>query len=105
MTKDNKHCLEHVVPAVSATDGEQTTIVIALDWLPAKPDAPGLWTERNNMLDDVSASELPTEDMLYSGSILWHGQQIKLRIMRFDCLCGLAYNVYVHTCSTSKCKS
>ena len=87
MTKDNKHGLEHGVPAMSASGGEQTTAA-----------CPVLAS-----LERHPASDLPTQHMLYSRSILWHGQQIKLRIMRLDC--DWPRKVYVHICSTSKCKS
>lgn len=105
MTKNNVHGLEHSVPAMSASGEEQTTAVIALDWLPAKAGATGLWTKHRDTLSDMPASSMPAQNQLYSRSILWHGQQITLRIMRLDCFCGLTCKVYVHMCSTSECNS
>ena len=73
--------------------------------LPAKAGAAGLWTTHIDTLDDFPASSMPAQDMFYSKSIFWHGQQVTLRIMRLDCFCELARKVYVHICRRRECNS
>lgn len=69
MTKGNIHRLEHSVPAMSPSSEEQTTLVIALEWLPAKAGAAGLWTKHRDTLDDLPSSSMPAQNMVHSRTI------------------------------------